>query len=105
MLREEDQVRGTNKIDSYKGKRSSGECRVTGNRKCNHLTWGESGGYQDGCCTPEQPCAEKEGDCSLDSDCLPGLVCGKDNCPKDVGFDSRAACCELVSGKFNPSEY
>ena len=89
----------------YRGKRSNGECRVTGNRKCNHVTWGESGGYQDGCCTPEQPCAENEGDCSLDSDCLPGLVCGKDNCPKDVGFDSRAACCELVSGKFNPSEY
>ena len=26
-----------------------GKCTVGGNRKCNHLSWDEFGGYRDGC--------------------------------------------------------
>ena len=75
---------------------TSGGCGNEGNLKCNPNTWDEFGGYRDGCCTPEQRCQENEGDCSDDSDCFPGLVCGSRNCPKvdqqinqnsDVVFD------------------
>ena len=83
---------------------TSGGCGNEGNRKCNPNTWDEFGGYRDGCCTPEQRCQENEGDCSDDSDCFPGLVCGNRNCPKGVGFGDRADCCELYSGTFNPSK-
>ena len=81
------------------------ECAVGGNKKCNPSTWDEFGGYRDGCCTPDQRCGEYEGDCSDDSDCLPGLVCGKKNCPKGSGFADRADCCELFSGVFNPGKH
>ena len=82
-----------------------GKCTVGGNRKCNHATWDEFGGYRDGCCTPDQKCGVNEGDCSDDSDCYPGLVCGTKNCPKGVGFDDRADCCEPISGIFKPSKH
>ena len=80
-----------------------GKCTVGGNRKCNHLSWDEFGGYRDGCCTPDQKCGLDEGDCSDDSDCHAGLVCGTKNCPKGVGFSERASCCEPISGVFKPS--
>ena len=92
------------KIVSRDGQ-SNNDCRVAGNRKCNPITWGEYGGYTDGCCTTDEPCGENEGDCSGDSDCLPGLVCGKHNCPTGVGFDARSDCCELMSGSFKISKY
>ena len=35
----------------------------------------------DSCCGSNgYQCGEGEGDCDYDSDCKPGLVCGKDNC-------------------------
>ena len=80
-----------------------GKCTVGGNRKCNHLSWDEFGGYRDGCCTPDQKCGLDEGDCSDDSDCHAGLVCGTKNCPEGVGFSERASCCEPISGIFKPS--
>ena len=46
-----------------------------------------------------------EGDCNSDNDCMPGLICGKRNCPKDVGYDIRADCCEHVAVVFTPSKY
>ena len=46
-----------------------------------------------------------EGDCNSDNDCMPGLICGKHNCPKDVGYDTRADCCEHVAVVFTPSKY
>ena len=67
------------------------------NKKCNHRTWDK---YTDGCCSPEEPCAENEGDCSNDNECIPVYVCGKENCPKDVGFHDRADCCELPRGPY-----
>ena len=82
---------------------TSSECAVGGNLKCNPNTWDKYGGYRDGCCTPEQRCAENEGDCTDDSDCLPGLVCGSKNCPKAVGFADRADCCEPFSDIFKPT--
>ena len=82
-----------------------GKCTVGGNRKCNHHTWDDFGGYLDGCCTPDQKCGIDEGDCSEDSDCHPGLVCGTRNCPKGVGFSDRADCCEPISGVFKPSKH
>ena len=80
-----------------------GECSVRTNRRCNPETWDEFGGYSDGCCTVDQKCGENEGDCSEDADCMPGLMCGKNNCPKDMGFGERSDCCEPVSDVFNPS--
>ena len=44
-----------------------------------------------------------EGDCNSDNDCMPGLICGKHNCPKDVGYDTRADCCEHVAVVFTPT--
>ena len=90
-------------ITSHK-RTTENKCAVGGNRKCNPNTWDEFGGYRDGCCTPDQRCGENEGDCSDDSDCLPGLVCGTKNCPKAGGFADRADCCELFSDVFNPGE-
>ena len=83
---------------------STGGCAIGGNQKCNPLTWDEFGGYRDGCCTPDQRCGEMEGDCSDDSGCLPGLVCGTKNCPNNTGFADRADCCELYSDVFKPGK-
>lgn len=83
---------------------ASDGCAIAGNKKCNPLTWDEFGGYRDGCCTTDQRCGEMEGDCSDDSDCLPGLVCGSNNCPNNTGFAERADCCELYSHVFTPGK-
>ena len=100
------------KQSSFAGRRStrstSSTCAVKSNKRCNPQTWDEYEGYLDGCCTAEQRCGEMEGDCSDDSDCMPGLVCGKNNCPKDTkspkgqGFGERADCCEPLSDEFKP---
>ena len=74
------------------------------NQRCNPKTWDKYQGYLDGCCTSEQRCGAAEGDCTDDSGCMPGLVCGKSNCPKDQGFGSRADCCELLSDEFKPGK-
>jgi len=47
----------------------------------------------DSCCSAWNQCKEGEGDCDGDSDCAPGLRCGKDNC-RGRGFDSTDDCCE-----------
>ena len=47
----------------------------------------------DSCCSSDNICQEGEGDCDSDLDCLPGLVCGKDNC-RGSDFDSTDDCCE-----------
>jgi len=48
----------------------------------------------DSCCTAWNMCKEGEGDCDQDSDCAPGLRCGRDNC-RGRGFDSTDDCCEM----------
>ena len=83
----------------------STRCTARTNHRCNPKTWNETGGYRDGCCTSEQRCGEGEGDCSDDSDCMPGLVCGSNNCPKDMGFGDRADCCEPFSDVYQPGKY
>ena len=80
------------------------QCPLMGNRKCNPQTWNATGGYTDGCCSSIEQCAQNEGDCSNDNECLSGLVCGKENCPKEKGFDLRADCCELPSGIYKTSK-
>ena len=81
---------------------TSNTCAIRTNRRCNPQTWDEFGGYSDGCCTAEQQCGEGEGDCSEVSDCMAGLVCGNNNCPKDLGFGARADCCEPFADTFKP---
>jgi len=49
----------------------------------------------DSCCTALNMCREGEGDCDQDSDCAPGLRCGRDNC-QGPGFDSTDDCCEAL---------
>ena len=95
----------TRNLEENQNRISSSTCAVRSNRRCNPDTWHEYGGYRDGCCTSEQPCGQDEGDCSLDSDCMPGLVCGSNNCPKDVGFSNRADCCEPFSDIFQPGNH
>ena len=100
----ENEMVGRNTFITSHKRTTENKCAVGGNRKCNPNTWDQFGGYRDGCCTPDQPCGENEGDCSDDSDCLPGLVCGTKNCPKERGFADRADCCELFSDVFNPGK-
>ena len=38
-------------------------------------------------------CSENEGDCDSHDDCQDGLVCGSNNCPASLGFDSKVDCC------------
>ena len=47
---------------------------------------------QEDCCDEDHPCGEGEGDCDDDDDCLPGLICGDNNCAKHVFFRG-ADCC------------
>ena len=42
------------------------------------------------CCTNDNQCGINEGDCDSDAQCLPGLVCGQNNCPWGGG----GGCCE-----------
>ena len=38
-------------------------------------------------------CKENDGDCDSDDDCMNNLVCGTNNCPEDLGFESNIDCC------------
>ena len=38
-------------------------------------------------------CKENDGDCDSDDDCVNNLVCGTNNCPEDLGFESNIDCC------------
>ena len=44
-------------------------------------------------CTIENLCGVNEGDCDSHDVCLEGLVCGLNNCPNSLGYDSKADCC------------
>ena len=46
-------------------------------------------------CTIHNPCGDKEGDCDSDDMCQEGLLCGLNNCPASLGFDSDVDCCYL----------
>ena len=47
-----------------------------------------------GCCSPDNPCVEGEGDCEEDADCSGDLMCGNNNC-KAFGsfFHTKDDCC------------
>ena len=53
-------------------------------------------------------CSENEGDCNSHDECQVGLICGSNNCPSSVGFDSEVDCCykqtELMSPNY-PNSY
>ena len=49
------------------------------------------------CCTSENPCGLKMGDCDLNDHCLKDLVCGIANC--GAGFPLNTDCCE-TSGTY-----
>ena len=38
-------------------------------------------------------CSENEGDCNYHDECQDGLVCGSNNCPTSLNFDSEVDCC------------
>ena len=44
-------------------------------------------------CTTENPCGLDEGDCDYDNECQPGLTCGTNNCPTNIGLDATIDCC------------
>ena len=44
-------------------------------------------------CSSSYPCGEDQGDCDSDSQCNAGLICGTDNCPSHLEFDSTVDCC------------
>ena len=44
-------------------------------------------------CTLENPCSVDEGDCDSHDVCQGSLVCGLNNCPKLLGYDSVDDCC------------
>ena len=48
-------------------------------------------------CTLENPCTENQGDCDSNSDCLNELVCGFDNCPHSIDYDTKVDCCYNAS--------
>ena len=41
------------------------------------------------------PCGENEGDCDAHDECQGDLLCGSNNCPVSLGFDSEVDCCFL----------
>ena len=46
-------------------------------------------------------CLENEGDCDYHDECKDDLVCGINNCPASLGFDSEVDCCyQLPVGDF-----
>ena len=47
----------------------------------------------EGFCTTVTTCGEDEGDCDSHDECQDGLVCGSNNCPASLGFDSKVDCC------------
>ena len=49
------------------------------------------------CCTSQNPCGLKSGDCDLNDHCMNDLVCGIANCGE--GFPVNADCC-TTSGTF-----
>lgn len=53
----------------------------------------------DGCCTSDNKCGDREGDCDFDSDCISG-VCGSNNCPWG---DSDDCCIGGPSGSETPN--
>ena len=71
---------GTDNCHSSLGFDSTTDC-------CFNLTIGDLG-Y----CTTDYPCAEDEGDCDNDDQCIPGFVCGVDNCKSNFTFSTD--CCE-----------
>ena len=48
-------------------------------------------------CASGIPCAEDEGDCDTHDECQDGLVCGSNNCPDSLGFNSEFDCCYYPS--------
>ena len=52
-------------------------------------------GFAEDCCSEKFPCAEKEGDCDHDEDCMGDLKCGEDNCPapSDLFSCIKPDCC------------
>jgi len=72
---------------------------VTGTH-CENNPKRHSNGHNSGC-TSKNKCIEGDGDCDRDSDCVEGLICGSDNCPRKYGYDWQITddCC------FKPEYY
>ena len=75
---------------------------IVKDKRCD---WSGDGDENDwSCCSIENPCDEKEGDCDIHSDCKDNLQCGINNC-NDMNdathFDVYADCCFDPTGKKN----
>ena len=46
-----------------------------------------------GCCKPSNQCLEGQGDCDKNDDCLGNLLCGDNNCNRQLGFSASNDCC------------
>ena len=44
-------------------------------------------------CTIDSPCGENMGDCDSNDVCQGNLVCGLNNCPVSLDYDSEVDCC------------
>ena len=44
-------------------------------------------------CTLENPCDVNQGDCDSNDVCEDNFVCGLNNCPESLGYDSAVDCC------------
>ena len=53
----------------------------------------QSVGHEHFCRSNFNPCGIDEGDCDSNYECQGGLVCGSNNCPPSLGFDSEVDCC------------
>ena len=64
--------------------------------------------YTWSCCSIENPCDEKEGDCDSNSECKGKLQCGLDNC-NDMNnathFGDLADCCFDPTSKKNYTSF
>ena len=61
------------------------------------------GTLKDGeCCTEQEKCSLGGGDCDKDSECVPGTVCGKDNCQDFHPTAAKLSDCCIEKSKTYP---
>ena len=75
---------------------------IESNKRCDWKETGDENTWS--CCSKENPCDEKKGDCDSSAECKNNLQCGIDNC-NDMNdathFDDYADCCFDPTGKKN----
>ena len=79
---------------------------IVSNKRCDWTGSGDE--FTWSCCSIENPCDEKEGDCDSNSECKGKLQCGLDNC-NDMNnathFKDLADCCFNPTSKKNYTSF